>query len=78
MTFDEIKNIGIKNLVFNASTMSLKIPRELFLAKWSVESALLIAESENTNGDLISSLRKAQKDLKDLKTPDWGNLLELC
>ena len=78
MTYEELKNIGIKNLLSDASTKNLAIEHECFLAKWALTMALHLATTENMNTDLINALTAARLNWgKDNVPPQWNALIDL-
>jgi len=78
MTYDELKNIGITNLLTDVSLRNLDVERECFLARWALSMAWHIAETENMNEDLKTALGNARIAwAKDGIVPDWSNLLVL-
>jgi len=79
MTYDELKNIGITNLLTDVSLRNLDVERECFLARWALSMAWHIAETENMNEDLKTALGNARIAwAKDGIVPDWSNLLVLA
>lgn len=78
MTYDELKNIGITNLLMDASNRNLNVERERFLAKWALAMSLYIAETENMNADLKTALGNARTAwARDNTVPVWAALLDL-
>lgn len=78
MTYEQLKNIGVENLLMDASIRNLNVERECFLAKWALAMSLYIAETENMNEDLKNALGNARIAwARDKIAPDWSNLLDL-
>ena len=47
MTYEELKNIGVENLLTDASLKNLAVESECFLAKWGLSMAWHLAKTEN-------------------------------
>lgn len=78
MTYEELKNIGIKNLLTDASLKNLAVERECFLAKWALSMAWHIANTEKMGEDLVTALSNARINwVRDKVAPDWAALLDL-
>lgn len=78
MTYEELKNIGVENLLTDASLRNLDVERECFLAKWALSMAWHIANTENMNEDLKTALGNARIAwAKDGVVPIWSSLLDL-
>lgn len=76
MTYEELKNIGIENLLTDASLRNLDVERECFLAKWALSMAWHIAETENMGEDLVTALSNARialaKDVEAESNQTWA------
>lgn len=78
MTYEELKNIGITNLLMDASLRNLNVERECFLAKWALSMAWHLAVKEGMGEDLVTALDSARIAwAKDGVVPIWSNLLDL-
>ena len=78
MTYEELKNIGIKNLLTDASLRNLDVERECFLAKWALSMSWHIASTENMNEELKTALGSARTAwARDNTVPVWAALLDL-
>lgn len=78
MTYEELKNIGIKNLLTDASLKNLAVESECFLAKWALSMAWHIANTENMGEDLVTALSNARIAwARDNTVPVWEVLLDL-
>lgn len=78
MTYEELKNIGVENLLMDASIRNLNVERECFLAKWALSMAWHIAKTEGMNEDLVTALNNARGAWAINSTvPVWSDLLDL-
>ena len=78
MTYEELKSIGVTNLLTDASLKNLNVERECFLAKWALSMAWHIANTENMGEELVTALDNARVAWATNGTvPVWSNLLDL-
>jgi hypothetical protein len=78
MTYYELKNIGITNLLTDASLRNLNVERECFLAKWALSMSWHIATTENMGEELVTALDNARIAWAiNGIVPGWSNLLDL-
>ena len=78
MTYEQLKNIGVENLLMDASIRNLNVERECFLAKWALSMSWHLANTENMGEDLVTALDNARIAwAKDGIVPAWSDLLDL-
>ena len=78
MTYEQLKNIGVENLLMDASIRNLNVERECFLARWALSMAWHLAVKEGMGEDLVTALDSARVAwAADKIVPDWSNLLDL-
>ena len=78
MTYEQLKNIGVENLLMDASIRNLNVERECFLAKWALSMSLYIAQTEGMNQALVEALSAAKIALcKNNTQPLWDDLIAL-
>ena len=78
MTYEQLKNIGVENLLMDASIRNLNVERECFLAKWALAMSWHIANPENRGEELVPAWDNARGAWATNGTvPVWSNLLDL-